>query len=75
MEIENLTREELRELAYTILLRELGPSGFVRYINEIHPPSGDWTEERREILAKYSIEDIQRMVTELQEKRKKRDAG
>jgi hypothetical protein len=64
-----LTDEELRQAGYDALLRELGVSGFVRFIRLVSPGVGDYTEERQEWLGNETVEQIterirQRRTTE-----------
>ena len=37
---------ELLERGYRVLLQELGPAGFIRFIQHFRPGTGDYTAER-----------------------------
>ena len=48
---------ELLDRGYRVLLQELGPSGFARFMQHFRPGRGDSTAERQTWLPQ-SVEDI-----------------
>lgn len=55
---------EIRDRGYAALLRELGPTGYVRFIQQFHPGSGDYTAERQAWLDKLSADDVIKLIKE-----------
>ena len=48
---------ELLDRGYRVLLQELGPSGFARFMQHFRPGRGDYTAERQTWLPQ-SVEEI-----------------
>lgn len=44
--IEKMTPAEIQRLVFEVLVRELGPYGFVRFMQQFETGSGDYTAER-----------------------------
>ena len=63
-----MTLEEIREAGLKALLRELGPIGMVRFLQQFETGRGDYSVERHEWLDKFDIDTIVKMI---QEKRTK----
>ncbi len=55
----------ISQTARRALLRELGPINTVRFLNQFRMGSGDYTVEREQWLAGYTVEQI---AQELQQK-------
>jgi hypothetical protein len=53
-----MTLNEIRARGRAALLRELGPVGYVRFIQQFEAGSGDYTAERAEWADKTSIEQL-----------------
>jgi len=53
-----LTLNEIKEKGFIALEKELGTVGFIKFLNQFSHGSGDYTEERKNILKKYSVKDI-----------------
>lgn len=70
MRTETLTPAEIRRRGYDALLRELGPLGYVRFLQEFEPGRGDYTRDRHQWLDRLSHEDWKAMLKKVQEKRK-----
>ena len=58
MKTETLSLYEIRAIGFEALLRELGPAGAIRFIQQYEAGSGDYTRDRRKILPKKSIREI-----------------
>jgi len=48
----------IRERGFTALVKELGPSGMAIFIRQFENGNGDYTQERDELLADLTIDDI-----------------
>jgi hypothetical protein len=62
MTTENLTLYEIRAIGFDALMRELGPSGAIRFIQQYEAGQGDYTRRRRKLLPKKSVRDIGRQI-------------
>ncbi len=49
---------EITEQAITVLSREIGIANTIRFINQFSQGYGNYTEERREIFAGMSLDDV-----------------
>jgi len=48
----------IREKGFNALTRELGPSGMAIFIRQFENGSGNYTDEREELLKDVTIDDI-----------------
>jgi hypothetical protein len=62
-----MTLEEIREAGLKALLRELGPVGMVRFLQQFETGKGDYSVERHQWLDKF---DIDKIVEEITKQRK-----
>ena len=58
MNTDYMTLQEIRTIGFEVLLRELGPAGTIRFIQQYETGSGDYTRNRRKILPKKSVKEI-----------------
>jgi hypothetical protein len=58
--VQELTDEQFQEHALSILERELGLDGLVRFLRIYRPGTGDYTAERHKWLAGITVADITR---------------
>ncbi len=58
MRTETLSLHEIRTIGFEALLRELGPAGAIRFIQQYETGSGDYTRDRRKILPKKTVWEI-----------------
>lgn len=58
MRTETLSLYEIRTVGFEALLRELGPAGAIRFIQQYETGSGDYTRDRRKILPKKTVREI-----------------
>lgn len=54
MTTETLTLYEIRTIGFEALLRELGPAGAIRFIQQYESGRGDYTRNRKKLLPKKS---------------------
>jgi len=54
----DMTDEEIRNLGLQVLRRELGLTGFVRFMRHFVKGSGDYSVERHQWLDQLIVEDI-----------------
>ena len=54
----NANLSVIRERGLKVLKKELGPAGMVYFIRQFYSGSGNYTEERRTLQKRFSIEEI-----------------
>lgn len=52
------TEREIQTIAYQALHAQLGSAGFIRFIQQYEQGSGNYTEERDELLGDPSVDDL-----------------
>lgn len=62
MTTENLTLYEIRTIGFDALVRELGPAGAIRFIQQYEPGHGDYTRIRKKLLPGESVREIGRQI-------------
>ena len=62
MTTETLTLYEIRTVGFEALLRELGPAGAIRFLQQYESGLGDYTRNRKKLLPKKSVRDIGRQI-------------
>ena len=62
MTTENPTLYEIRTIGFDALVRELGPAGAIRFIQQYEPGQGDYTRDRKKLLPKKSVREISRQI-------------
>lgn len=60
MTTETLSLYEIRTIGFEALLRELGPAGAIRFIQQYETGRGDYTRDRKKLLPKRSVREIGR---------------
>jgi len=63
MTTDYLTLSEIRTIGFEALLRELGPTGTIRFIQQYETGRGNYTRDRRKFLPKKSVKEIGRQIT------------
>jgi hypothetical protein len=58
MKTETLSFYEIRTVGFEALLRELGPAGAIRFIQQYETGQGDYTRDRKKLLQKKSVREI-----------------
>lgn len=62
MPIHEMTDQEFQRHALSILQRELGASGFARFLRLYRSGHGDYTRERDQLLKGVTIDEIVEQV-------------
>jgi hypothetical protein len=63
MKTETLSLSEIRTIGFEALIRELGPAGAIRFIQQYESGQGDYTRDRKKLLPKKSIREIGSEIT------------
>lgn len=71
MTTENLTLYEIRTLGFDALIRELGPAGAIRFIQQYEAGHGDYTRSCKKLLPKKSVRDIGRQIVKQRQSKTK----
>jgi len=58
MNTQHLTLHQIRTIGMEALLRELGPVGMIRFMQQYDTGSGDYTRERHNHLPRQSVKEI-----------------
>ena len=56
---------QLNRRVFEILLRELGEAETMRFLSQMNRGSGNYTEERRELFANLSLDEIREGIRNL----------
>lgn len=62
MKTETLSLYEIRTIGFEALIRELGPAGAIRFIQQYETGQGDYTRDRKKLLPKKSVREIGREI-------------
>ncbi len=68
MNVNTRTLAEISADAFRILSRELGVADTIRFINQFHPGSGNYTEERQTHFKSMTVAQIVAQAQEFAEK-------
>jgi hypothetical protein len=63
--------EEIRRAGLEALLRELGPEGMVRFLQQFQPGSGDYTAERAELLGTPTVAELGEALRKLRDEQER----
>lgn len=58
MKTSAMTLEQVRLTGLQALARELGPVGFIRFLQQFETGSGDYSADRHRWLGESSVEDL-----------------
>lgn len=53
-----MTPLELNRVGYEALTKALGFDGMIRFLRQFETGSGDYTQEREQLLESFTVEDI-----------------
>ena len=63
MSTNEMTLNEIRAKGNATLVRELGPAGYVRFLQQFSMGKGDFTAERRPFVDSTTPEQLREMIT------------
>ena len=63
---DSMTLNEIQQAGLAALSRELGPVGFVRFLQIFERGYGDYSQERSAWLEEQSVDDIAKRIQEKQ---------
>lgn len=55
-----MTIEEIKKKGFAALMRELGPVGYVRFMQQFVGRQGDYTKDRAKWVGKLDLSDLDR---------------
>jgi hypothetical protein len=55
---EDMTDQEIRELVTRLVAREVGPVGYIRFVQQLRRGRGNYTEERHQWLDGLTVDEI-----------------
>ena len=58
MKTETLSLYEIRTIGFEALIRELGPAGAIRFMQQYETGQGDYNRDRKKLLPKKSVREI-----------------
>jgi hypothetical protein len=59
MRVKEFPLRDLNKRAWRAVARELGPAGFVRFLQQYEGGTGDYTRDRHEILASVTAAELE----------------
>jgi hypothetical protein len=62
MPTQEMTLNEVRSRGFEALIRELGPLGYTRFVQQFHSGEGNHTESRREFVDRVSASELEEML-------------
>ncbi len=65
-----MTIDEIQSRGFAALMRELGPVGYVRFMQQIVGRKGDYTTERAQRIGKVDVSDLDRRFGKKPKRRK-----
>lgn len=71
MTTDYLTLSEIRTIGFEALVRELGPVGAIRFIQQYEAGRGNYTRDRRKFLPKKSVNEIGKQIVKERQAKKK----
>jgi hypothetical protein len=75
MTTDTLTLYEIRTVGFEALLRELGPAGAIRFIQQYESGHGDYTRNRKKLLPKKSVREIGKQIMKQRQHKQKEQAA
>lgn len=57
---KNWTDQEIRREGFAALIRQLGPAGAIRFLQQYEPGRGNYTRDRKQWIDSVTIDDVAR---------------
>lgn len=70
MNVQMMTPQQIRIAGLTVLARELGLVGMIRFMQQFEMGQGDYSKDRHQWLDPYTVDDIAKMAREKKGKHK-----
>ncbi len=58
MNVEEMTLNEIKEKGYLALKKELGVTGFIKFLSIFSRGSGNYVEDRKELQDRYDVASL-----------------
>ena len=58
MNTREMTLEQIRQTGLAVLMRELGPVGMIRFLQQFETGHGDYSKDRHQCLQGRKVHDI-----------------
>jgi uncharacterized membrane protein YGL010W len=62
MSAMDMTLDQIKARGYAALMRELGPVGYVRFMQQFVGFKGDYTKERQAWIDDLSLDDLKKQI-------------
>lgn len=70
IDTSKMTPVQIQQLGTAILLRELGPVGLIKFMQQYDLGTGDYTEERHHWLDNLTVDDVIQLALDEQDDEK-----
>ena len=68
MNTRDMTLDQIRQTGFAVLMRELGPVGMIRFLQQFETGYGDYSKDRHQWLQERKVDDIDK---EIRQRRKR----
>lgn len=69
IDVNRMTPVEIQKAGLSVLIQELGPVGFIRFIQHYELGEGDYTAERHKWLDRLTVDEVLELVQAEQNRR------
>ncbi len=69
IDVDRMTPVEIQQAGLIALAQELGPVGFIRFMQQYELGKGDYTADRRRWLDRLTVDDVLELVQAEQDDR------
>jgi hypothetical protein len=69
IDVNRMTPVEIQKAGLSVLIQELGPVGFIRFIQQYELGEGDYTAERHKWLDRLTVDEVLELVQAEQNRR------
>ena len=56
------TDQQIQQLAFQILIKELGIAGFIQFVQSYDKGTGDYTQDRQQWQSNYTVDSIAQAI-------------
>ncbi|MGI2908029.1 hypothetical protein [Tolypothrix sp. VBCCA 56010] len=72
IDVSKLTQAQIRQLGIEALTKALGPIGMARFMQQFEMGSGDYTQDRDQILGDPTVEEIFAEIEQMRQEQQKK---